>query len=81
MSKHELIGDGYQNAKSPEWGDRLPGCRPSENSEFPGLFRGAFMTIVDNSICRCSAKLLLVLLLFPLSVFAADSLPVFGKVD
>jgi apolipoprotein D and lipocalin family protein len=39
------------------------------------------MTFVDNSFCRCSATLLLVLLLFPFSVFGADSLPVFEKVD
>jgi apolipoprotein D and lipocalin family protein len=39
------------------------------------------MTFVDNSFYRCSATLLLVLLLFPLSVFGADSLPVFEKVD
>ncbi len=81
MSKDELIGDGYKNAKSPEWGDWLPGCRSSENSQFPGLFRGPLMTFVDDSFCRCSATILLVLLLFPLSVFGADSLPVFEKVD
>ena len=39
------------------------------------------MPFVDNSFCRCSATILLVLLLFPLSVFGANSLPVVEKVD
>jgi apolipoprotein D and lipocalin family protein len=39
------------------------------------------MTFVHNSFYQCSAIVVFVLSLFPLSVFGADSLPVFEKVD
>ncbi len=39
------------------------------------------MTLVHNSLHRCSATAPLVLLLFSLSAFGADSLPVYSKVD
>jgi len=39
------------------------------------------MTFFHNSFYQCSAILVFVLSLFPLSVLGADSLPVFEKVD